>query len=154
MDNAGPKKAEGNLLVGDDDLLLRQMLEALLTGEGYEVRCAPDGGMALMFAQEDPPELVLLDIRLPDMDGFEACRRLREDPRTARIPVIFISGLNEVVDKVKGFAAGAYSSPGLGFRQGVSKEDGKGDRERSQEEPRSPAGVSVAGQRQGVEECD
>ena len=59
-----------------------------------------------MFAAEDPPELILLDIRLPDMDGFEVCRRLREDPRTGRIPVIFVSGLDEVVDKVKGFAAG------------------------------------------------
>jgi DNA-binding NtrC family response regulator len=106
MDNARPEKAEGNLLVVDDDLLMRQTLEALLAGEGYEVRCAPSGGMALMFAGEDPPELILLDIRLPDMDGFEVCRRLREDPRTGRIPVIFISGLDEVVDKVKGFAAG------------------------------------------------
>jgi len=106
MDNARPEKAEGNLLVVDDDLLMRQTLEALLAGEGYEVRCAPSGGMALMFAGEDPPDLILLDIRLPDMDGFEVCRRLREDPRTGRIPVIFISGLDEVVDKVKGFAAG------------------------------------------------
>jgi formate hydrogenlyase transcriptional activator len=106
MDNARAEKAEGNLLVVDDDLLFRQTLEALLTGEGYEVRCAPSGGMALMFAGEDPPDLILLDIRLPDMDGFEVCRRLREDPRTGRIPVIFISGLDDVVDKVRGFAAG------------------------------------------------
>ena len=106
MDNARSEKAEGNLLVVDDDLLFRQTLEALLAGEGYEVRCAPSGGMALMFAGEDPPDLILLDIRLPDMDGFEVCRRLREDPRTGRVPVIFISGLDEVVDKVKGFAAG------------------------------------------------
>jgi formate hydrogenlyase transcriptional activator len=106
MDDARPNKEGGNLLVVDDDLLIRQTLEALLTGEGHELRCAPSGGMALMFAGEDPPELILLDIRLPDMDGFEVCRRLREDPRTARIPVIFISGLDEIVDKVKGFAAG------------------------------------------------
>jgi len=106
MDNARPKEAGGNLLVVDDDLLFRQTLEALLTGEGYDVRCAPNGQTALMFAGEEPPELILLDIRLPDMDGFEACRRLREDPRTSHIPVIFISGLDEVTDKVKGFAAG------------------------------------------------
>ena len=62
--------------------------------------------MALTFAAEEPPELILLDIRLPDMDGFEVCRRLKEDHRTHNIPVIFISGLDEVVDKVKGFAAG------------------------------------------------
>ena len=106
MDKVRPEKAGGNLLVVDDDLHVRQTLEALLTGEGYEVRCAESGEMALMFAGEYPPELVLLDIRLPDMDGFEICRRLRGDPRTGRILVIFISGLNEVVDKVKGFAAG------------------------------------------------
>ena len=99
MDNVRPEKAGGNLLVVDDDLLLRQTLEDFLTGEGYEVRLAANGGMALRFAGEDPPDLILLDIRLPDMDGFEVCRRLREDPRTGRIPVIFISGLDEVVDK-------------------------------------------------------
>jgi DNA-binding response OmpR family regulator len=106
MDNARPEKKEGNLLVVDDDLHSRQTLVALLLGEGYEVRCAASGGVALIFAAEEPPELILLDIRLPDMDGFEVCRRLREDPRTGCIPVIFISGLDEVVDKVKGFAAG------------------------------------------------
>ncbi len=106
MDNAQTSRKKGNLLVVDDDLLFRQTLEALLSGEGYEVRCAPSGGMALMFAAEEPPELILLDIRLPDMDGFEVCRRLREDPRTGRIPVIFISGLDDVVGKVRGFAAG------------------------------------------------
>ena len=106
MDNARQKKAEGNLLVVDDDLRFRQTLEALLTGEGYDVRCAASGGMALQFAVEEPPELILLDIRLPDMDGFEVCRRLHENPRTGHIPVIFISGLDEMVDKVKGFTAG------------------------------------------------
>ena len=66
----------------------------------------PNGQTALMFASEDPPELILLDIRLPDMDGFQVCRRLKEDQKTGGIPVIFISALDEVVDKVKGFAAG------------------------------------------------
>jgi DNA-binding NtrC family response regulator len=106
MDNLRPKKGGGSLLVVDDDLPARQTLEALLTGEGYEVRCAANGRMALMFAGEDPPELILLDIRLPDMDGFKVCQHLKEDPRTVSIPVIFLSGLDEVVDKVKGFAVG------------------------------------------------
>ena len=106
MDNARVEKSGGTLLVVDDDLHFRQTLEALLIGEGYEVRCAATGGMALRFAAEEPPELILLDIRLPDMDGFEVCRRLREDSRIGRIPVIFISGLDEVVDKVEAFAAG------------------------------------------------
>jgi formate hydrogenlyase transcriptional activator len=106
MDKDQPKTDRGSLLVVDDDLRFRQTLEALLSSEGYEVRCAATGGMALMFATEAPPELILLDVRLPDTDGFEVCRRLREDSRTGRIPVVFISGLDEVVDKVKGFAAG------------------------------------------------
>ena len=105
MDNTESEKVKGNLLIVEDDLSARQTLEAFLTREGYEVRCAPNGQTALMFAREDPPELILLDIRLPDMDGFQVCRRLKED-RTDNIPVIFISGLDEVVDKVRGFAAG------------------------------------------------
>jgi formate hydrogenlyase transcriptional activator len=106
MDNALPKRAKGNLLVVDDDLSVRQTMEAFLTREGYEVRCAPNGQTGLMFAEKDPPELILLDVRLPDTDGFQVCRRLKEDPQTGNIPVIFISGLDEVVDKIKGFAAG------------------------------------------------
>jgi formate hydrogenlyase transcriptional activator len=106
MDNTQPENKEGSLLLVDDDLSALQTMEAFLVREGYEVRCAPSGEMALMFAKEDPPELILLDIRLPDMDGFEVCRRLKEDEGTRNIPVIFISGLGEVVDKVKGFAAG------------------------------------------------
>ncbi len=106
MDDLEPKRIKGNLLIVDDDLSARQTLEALLTGEGYEVRCAPTGQMAMMFAGEDPPELILLDIRMPDLDGFQVCRRLKENSKTASIPVIFLSGLEDVVDKVKGFAAG------------------------------------------------
>jgi DNA-binding NtrC family response regulator len=106
MGEAGPEKGKGNILIVDDDLDTRQTMEAFLSREGYEVRCAPNGETALIFAREDPPELVLLDVRLPDLDGFQICRRLREGSGTGRIPVIFISALNEMVDKVKGFAAG------------------------------------------------
>ena len=106
MDNSPAKRVKGNLLVVDDDRLARQTMDIFLAREGYKVRCAPNGEMALMLAGEDSPELILLDIRLPDMDGFEFCRRLKEDPQTANIPVIFISGLEDVADKVKGFEAG------------------------------------------------
>ena len=106
MDNIQPKGVKGDLLIVDDDLSALQTLEALLSREGYEVRGAPNGQTALMFAREDPPELVLLDIRLPDIDGFQVCRLLKADQKTGNIPVIFISGLDEVVDKVKGFTAG------------------------------------------------
>ena len=106
MDNTQPGSAKSNLLIVDDDLSARQTMEAPLTQEGYEVRCAPNGQTALMFSQEDPPELILLDIRLPDMDGYEVCRRLKEDHRTQDIPVIFIIDLEDVADKIKGFEAG------------------------------------------------
>jgi len=106
MNTARVERGKGSLLVVDDDLTVRQTMEAFLNREGYKVRCAPNGEMALMFANEDPPELVLLDIRLPGLDGFQVCRRLKEGQKTSVIPVIFISALDEVVDKVKGFAAG------------------------------------------------
>ncbi len=105
MDNTNPQKAKGSLLIVEDDLSARQMIEVFLTGEGYEVRCAPNGQTALMFVKEEPPELILLDIRLPDMDGFEVCCRLKEG-QGGNIPVIFTSALNELKDKVRGFAAG------------------------------------------------
>jgi len=106
MNSAEAASKKGNLLVVDDDLTGRQTMEAFLTREGYDVRLAPNGEMALMVAKEDPPELILLDIRLPDMDGFQVCQLLKGDQKTRDIPVIFISGLDDVVDKVKGFTAG------------------------------------------------
>jgi len=106
MNNTEPSSTKGNLLIVDEDLSARRTMEALLAQEGYEVRCAANGQTALMFSQEGPPELILLDIRLPDVDGFELCRRLKEDHRTRNIPVIFISDLDKVADKIRGFEAG------------------------------------------------
>jgi len=106
MDSTQTKRIKGELLIADDDLSTLDFLENLLSSEGYEVRSAQSGQTALMFAKEDPPELILLDVRLPDMDGFQVCRRLKEDPQTGSIPVIFLSGLDEVEDKVKGLASG------------------------------------------------
>ena len=105
MDNAPSQTLKGSLLVVDDDLGARQTLSALLSQEGYETRCAPDGKTALMF-QGRVPELILLDVRLPDLDGFEICRRLKESEKTGRIPVVFLSGLDELGDKMRGFELG------------------------------------------------
>ena len=120
MDKVQPEmgKEKGNLLVVDDDLNVRQTMEAFLSRQGYEVRCAPNGETALMFAHEDPPELILLDIRLPDLDGFQVCRRLKEGQQTNSIPVIFISALNEVADIVRGFAAGGLDYVTKPFQSG------------------------------------
>jgi formate hydrogenlyase transcriptional activator len=106
MDHAESTGTKGNLLVIEDDLSARQTLEELLTHEGYEVRFAPNGQTGLMFAQEEPPELILLDIRLPDLDGYQVCRFLKQGERTRRIPVIFFTAPGEVRDKVEGFEAG------------------------------------------------
>jgi formate hydrogenlyase transcriptional activator len=105
-DQTMPNNSKGRLLVVDDDPSARQTLSALLSQEGYETRCAPDGKTALMLAEADPPELILLDVRLPDLAGFEVCRRLKESVKTDRIPVIFLSGLDDLGDKIRGFESG------------------------------------------------
>jgi len=92
MDNAHSKGIRGSLLIVDDDPVVRKTLEAFLIREGYESKSVPNGQTALMSAVEDPPELILLDIRLPDMDGFQVCRRLKEYPQTSHIPVIMLTG--------------------------------------------------------------
>ena len=106
MDSPHTKTGMGSILIVDDDRSARQTLSALMEGEGYEVRSAPSGRTALMFAREEPPELILLDVRLPDVDGFEVCRQLKEDAGTRGVPVIFLSALEDAEDRVKGFEAG------------------------------------------------
>ncbi len=96
----------GNILVVDDQPANLRLLSDMLNNQGYEVRAAIDGPMALMTAQAESPELILLDVNMPQMDGYEVCSRLKADPATAAIPVIFISGLGETMDKVKAFHVG------------------------------------------------
>ncbi len=104
-DNQG--KEVPNLLVVDDTVANLQLLTGMLKGEGYKVRPAADGESALRAASSNPPDLILLDINMPLMDGYEVCQHLKQDPELADIPVIFISALSETVDKVKGFQLGA-----------------------------------------------
>lgn len=96
----------GSILIVDDNLASLRLLTEMLTEEGYTVHPASQGEMALRFAASLLPDLILLDIRMPDLDGFEVCRRLKENERTQSIPVIFITGLVDVADKVKGFQVG------------------------------------------------
>jgi signal transduction histidine kinase len=95
-----------NILVVDDKPDNLRLLMEILSESGYEVRPASDGEFALQSARSSPPDLILLDIKMPDMDGYAVCEQLKADECTRDIPVIFISALNEVVDKVKGFALG------------------------------------------------
>ncbi|NLX24296.1 MAG: response regulator [Phycisphaerae bacterium] len=96
----------GSILVVDDMIDNVRLLNGLLDERGYEVRSATDGVRALASVKAEPPDLILLDIRMPEMDGYEVCRRLKADPATADIPVIFLSAAKESFDKVEAFAAG------------------------------------------------
>jgi PAS domain S-box-containing protein len=101
------KVQQGNILIVDDTPQNLRLLTQMLTKEGYQVRAALNGPRALAAVQATPPDLILLDIMMPEMDGYEVCNRLKADEHTRSIPVLFISALNETEDKVKGFAAGA-----------------------------------------------
>jgi putative two-component system response regulator len=96
----------GNILVVDDTAPNLVLLAGLLNRRGHKARPVPSGKLALQAAQRDPPDLVLLDINMPDMDGFEVCRALKADPRLASVPVIFISADDEPAEKAKALAAG------------------------------------------------
>lgn len=96
-----------NILVVDDTPANLQVLSGMLKEKGYKARTVLNGKLALQAVLNDPPDLILLDINMPDMNGFEVCQRLKADPETAQIPIIFISALNEISDIVKGFGVGA-----------------------------------------------
>ena len=96
----------GNILVVDDTPANLRLLAGILNGKGYKVRPVPNGELALSAARGMPPDLILLDIMMPEMNGYEVCQKIKEDERTRDIPVIFISAINDVLDKVKAFAVG------------------------------------------------
>src|SRR5512136_261414 len=104
--NREMKVGFNRLLVVDDTAANRQLLTNLLTEHGYTVHPASDGELALEFVRTTLPDLILLDIRMPGMDGYEVCCRLKADERTREVPVIFISILEDERDKVKGFREG------------------------------------------------
>jgi PleD family two-component response regulator len=106
MSNAQNWASKETILIVDDIPENLQLLAGMLSERGYIVRLAPDGQLALQFIQSNPPDLILLDILMPDMDGYEVCKDLKTSPTTQDIPVIFISALNEVFDKVKAFSLG------------------------------------------------
>lgn len=95
-----------SILVVDDTPDNLRLLVGLLTEKGYKIRPVTSGKMALSAAQGMPPDLILLDINMPEMDGYQVCEQLKADERTRDIPVIFLSALNDVFDKVKAFAIG------------------------------------------------
>ena len=98
---------KGKILVVDDEVYIVHILDFSLGMEGYEVVTALDGEDALAKATEHRPDLIVLDIMMPKMDGYEACKRLKADPATRTIPVILLSAKGRNVDQKTGFEVGA-----------------------------------------------
>lgn len=106
MNHNRADQVKASVLVVDDKPDNLRLLSAILTDQGYEVRQALSGNMALTAARTRPPDLVLLDIKMPDMNGYQVCEQLKTDEHTRHIPVIFLSALDRPPDKIKGFNAG------------------------------------------------
>ncbi len=97
---------QGNILIVDDTPANLRLLSNMLSDQGYKVRSVINGQMALTAIHAAPPDLILLDIRMPGMSGYEVCEALKGDSGTCEIPVIFISALDEIHDKVRAFTVG------------------------------------------------
>jgi two-component system, NtrC family, sensor kinase len=95
-----------DILIVDDTPANLTVLSAILTKQGYRVRPAINGDLGLKAAQKSAPDLVLLDVQMPGIDGYEVCRRFKAEPTLAHIPIIFISALDDAADKVAAFQAG------------------------------------------------
>ena len=100
------KTSNAEIMVVDDTLESLQLLVGILEEKGYRVRPANTGEIALSSIKIKIPDIILLDVRMPGIDGFEVCRRLKADPNTKKIPVIFITALDDVKEKIKGFELG------------------------------------------------
>jgi signal transduction histidine kinase len=101
-----PDKSKANILIVDDESANIIVLMGVLEKHGYEVRTALNGRQAIASAVKRVPDLILMDVRMPEMDGFEACRRLKADERMRLVPIIFLSGLGETEDIVQGLNLG------------------------------------------------
>ena len=99
--------AKGRILVVDDEIYIVHILDFSLGMEGYEVVTALDGEQALEKARTEKPDLIVLDIMMPKLDGYETCKRLKADPETKDVPVILLSAKGRNVDQKVGFEVGA-----------------------------------------------
>jgi eukaryotic-like serine/threonine-protein kinase len=105
-DHATSAFDRADILVVDDTPANLDLLMGMLQGRGYRVRVATGGERALIVARNSPPDVIMLDVRMPDLDGYEVCRRLKADPVTQPVPVIFVSAQDAVLDKVRAFDVG------------------------------------------------
>jgi two-component system alkaline phosphatase synthesis response regulator PhoP len=97
---------DAKILIVDDDPFLLRLVEYLLGKEGYEIVTATEGEEALKKVETEKPDLVILDVMLPGIDGLEVCRRLRSQPETAALPVVMLSARSSVSDRIAGLEAG------------------------------------------------
>ena len=95
------------VLIVDDDLTARETLVAMLEGERYDLQVAKDGAQALQVLKEIQPDLILLDVMMPGMDGYEVCRRIRSTPELAEVPIILLTALDDRASLLRGIEAGA-----------------------------------------------
>ncbi len=102
-----PAVGRPRILIVDDEPATRDLLTDLLAAEGYRTESVAGGHEALVRAGQSPPDLIVLDVAMPDIDGFEVCRQLKADGRTAQVPILFITGLDDAAAKDEGLAAGA-----------------------------------------------
>lgn len=112
------KRLTGRILVVDDSRIHLKNLSGILQREGHECLLARSGREALQKVQSEKPEIILLDLLMPDMTGYETCQRLREIPGAVQIPVLFMTGLNDAESKVQGFDAGAVDYITKPFEEG------------------------------------
>jgi putative two-component system response regulator len=107
----GPHKSQqpitGTILVADDQASNRALLEELLTTQGFKVIAVPDGASALKELSHIPADLVLLDVMMPQLNGFEVCEMIKASPDTYLIPVVLITALSDRQDRIEGIRAGA-----------------------------------------------
>jgi two-component system, sensor histidine kinase and response regulator len=96
----------GSILMIDDNPVNLQVLTSMLRQSGWRPRPVTSGRLGLQAARNEPPDLILLDVNMPELNGYEVCEQLKADPRLADIPVIFVSALGETTDKMRGFQAG------------------------------------------------
>jgi DNA-binding response OmpR family regulator len=95
------------VLIVDDEIDSLKLIGLLLESKGYQIVAAQNGERAIEKALQEPPDLVILDVMMPGMSGYEVCRRLRTNPQTATIPILMFTAKTQVMDKVIGFEAGA-----------------------------------------------
>lgn len=143
------------ILIADDDETIIRLLSRILSSEGYETLIARDGRAAFDMANREQPDLVILDVMMPELNGYQVCEALRAQPETAMLPVIMLSGLSDVQDKVSGLTSGAdeYVTKPIDLRELAARVGGLLYRNRLLREsskPKSGMIVSVWGAKGGV----